>query len=323
MSVAYFNNHPVSAMKWGNRDVLSLAIGDVKFWEQPSPEVDGYQLQSIYLSDGAYFELDYHPNQLTQTKAEINPVGTSSSLFGLFGSQGSYNCQTSYRGSTRLIRTDEIGGTAYTTIALPSDELSTYESIKASNTNTKDVYINGELSNTGSSEMSVSGISPYNYFIGTYNSYGEPTYTATEGWYGNWQIREYNESTGENDSLFDLVPWLRTSDNVAGFYNTLTGKFLEAVTGTVTAGEPFVIIPSVDKNYYSFMTEVNDQYYLDVIPEVDDEGLNIYDSELNLIATDGTCNLLTISKTDYLAVQSSSLSLYIVRWSDNNDIINT
>ncbi len=72
--------------------------------------------------------------------------------------------------------------------------------------------------------------------------------------------------------------------------------------------------------YYSFMTEINEQYYLDMLPEVGDINLNIYSSDLELLATDGVCSILTISNTDYLRVDSTDINLTIVRWSGDTDI---
>ncbi len=71
--------------------------------------------------------------------------------------------------------------------------------------------------------------------------------------------------------------------------------------------------------FYSFQTETNGQYYLDVIPNVGDTGLNIYDSDFALIATDGVCSTLTIGNTSYLRVDSDTANLTICRWSGNND----
>ncbi len=75
-------------------------------------------------------------------------------------------------------------------------------------------------------------------------------------------------------------------------------------------------------NYYSFMTEVNDQYYTDHIPSVGDENIIIYDSDLNIVATNGVCSsfYLSYTKTTYLSVTNSSL--WLTRWSGLTDIIN-
>lgn len=72
--------------------------------------------------------------------------------------------------------------------------------------------------------------------------------------------------------------------------------------------------------YYATYTDGGTLYYLDIIPEIGDTGLNMYDSDLNLIATDGAVTTITLSNTTYPLITSEDLNLLVVRWNDSGDI---
>lgn len=76
----------------------------------------------------------------------------------------------------------------------------------------------------------------------------------------------------------------------------------------------------VTKTYYGFSTDAGVMYYTDYLPVNGDNDINIYDANLDLLASDGICSLFAFSGDDYLRLDSATLNNVFIRWSDSLDI---
>ncbi len=192
-------------------------------------EVDGYQLQSLSLSDGAYFDTGYYPivrGTDTATKVIFQTPATSC-FYGSRSSSGSCNVFL-INGSFRF---DVIGGVSGD--LLEADTLYNYQYLSQERTCV--VNDTSYTSSYTSTEIRIDNV----YLIGhmTDNSGLVSSYPATTMTIvGNWDISEWVD--GVEVPQRSYVPWYRESDGVVCLKNTLDGSYCEIVTGTITGGLP-------------------------------------------------------------------------------------
>ncbi len=163
-------------------------------------------------------------------------TGETHSTRGVFGTRASaavantsYNVFWDISSFPNMFRFDVLGMQVYSS----TKEINTMFEFH-NYSQDKTVVFDGETY-SGTTEMTnVRATTPY--LIGTFYNVGSVYTTTCPMTIGSqWDISEWVD--GIEVPQRSYVPWFRTSDNVACLRDTLTGEYLDAVTGTVTAGD--------------------------------------------------------------------------------------
>lgn len=217
----------------GFRDAVirELIFGDVV-------PVDGYQLQSISLSDGAYFDTGYYPvPNATDTHCLMTMLNSEEQTRGVFGARLASNENTSYATLFWNIGGNPIFGIGLLGALVSTEIYGINAKIEFHNYSRSRKAIIDENEYTWSVVMSGIRLAR-SYYIGSFNNNGA-LYSPCEMKVNDfWNISEWVD--GAEVFQRKYVPWLRISDGVACLRDTLTGEFNDAVQGTVTAGEPTI-----------------------------------------------------------------------------------
>ncbi len=230
--------HPSLADEYGQGNLIGYVRNGITYNMDgtemfPEEEVDGYQLQSLTLSDGAYFDTEYYPVS-NGTDVEFGMTITeTSSLKGAFGVRtiaggtDSFNAFYNVSAETYTMRLDVLGSYATFSDSVLNVPL-TFEYLSQDN---KCIINDVEYVDTVTKPSTRLN---YSYYIGTFNNYGTPYSCATQSIDGYHNIYEWVDGVRVPQRTY--VPWYRESDGVVCLKNTLDGSYSEIVTGTITAG---------------------------------------------------------------------------------------
>ncbi len=89
----------------------------------------------------------------------------------------------------------------------------------------------------------------------------------------------------------------------------------EALELRVVALEPVEPI-----TYYGVATDAGILYFVTEIPEDGDTGIELYNSDKELVASDGVADIFVFQDEDYIRIISEESNLVVIRWNDTNDV---
>lgn len=215
------------------------------FKQRPTLEVtrlpsDYQEIEYVESSGTAYINtgLPVHMNWKYKIVFQQNTTSTYR-IWGAFSQQsynGGFNASLTYASNNWMVRWETVSGQTRAVNLPIMDTRKHVLYIDQGNT-----YFDG-VSYGISAGHDASAVSNCNAFLFTINP-GETTPSGTM----NGKVYSY-QVWNDNDVLVqDLVPCIRKSDNTIGFYDLEGENFIQAVTGTFTAGQDVV-----DSNFLVF-----------------------------------------------------------------------
>ncbi len=279
-------------------------------------DVDAYIYDYAESFGNSYSRIDYIPVYGDKIEYEFEPTGIAVS----------FNFGTRYGNSSRgysLISNSYSGwvgyGGATTNTPAMASTLNEVHTVKMS----KDgIFLDDvEISYTTVGEDGL-----YNMVIGALGT-GEITIDTRSATAKHRAFTVYSEDDALKHRILAVV-----KDDVCQLYDNATDTYYPSLADEYGQGNLIgYVLNGIAYNmdgtemfpttaYYACYTDSGIGYYTDVIPEIGDTGLNMYDSDFNLIATDGAVTAFTLSGTTYPLITSDDLNLVVVRWNDNYDV---